>query len=381
MFISVLSGDMLGDDQPNFTNRSDNTPHVVVLEAESGGVLDGLTIEGGYATNGDVGGGILADQHGAQLIVRNCVIRDNSASQGGGIASYAGVNLVMTDCLIEGNRAWNGGGALVTQSSIDRCRFVGNEANEGGGVTCASRRISISNSEFTGNRAPSGAAMSVSYSVTNISNCTFRNWDAELGNGVFVNGLAEARIFGSIFSGNSPQTSVGSMQGRLLLVRNLFENGIEIGVTSGFVPLNYGNFAGSARFVDPIGLDGIPGTSDDDLRLQANSQAIDAAAIDELVFPWLIAGTDLAGLPRVHDDWGMPNNGSGSAFAMDIGAYEFQGTSCRADHDGDTAISVPDIFSYLSDWFAQRPEADTDRDGVVEVSDLFQYLAAWFAGC
>lgn len=223
--------------------------------------------------------------------------------------------------------------------------------------------------------------MSVSYSVTNISNCTFRNWGADLGNGVFVNGLAEARIFGSIFSGDVPQTSVGSMQGRLLLVRNLFENGVESGLASGFIPPNYGNFAGSARFADPLGLDGLPGTTDDVLRLQANSLAIDAAATDELVFPWLIAGVDLTGLPRVHDDMGMPNRGTGSAAALDIGAYEFQGTSCRADHDGDSVVNVPDIFAYLSDWFASRLDADFDRDRVVEVSDIFAFLAAWFAGC
>jgi hypothetical protein len=92
-------------------------------------------------------------------------------------------------------------------------------------------------------------------------------------------------------------------------------------------------------------------------------------------------GLDLASLPRVHDDPGMPNIGIGANGALDIGAYEFQGTSCRADHDGDSAISVPDIFSYLSDWFAQRLASDFDRDRSVEVDDLFHWLAAWFVGC
>jgi hypothetical protein len=77
----------------------------------------------------------------------------------------------------------------------------------------------------------------------------------------------------------------------------------------------------------------------------------------------------------------MPDIGTGWRTDVDIGAYEFQGSSCRADHDGDSIVAVPDIFAYLRDWFAERSEADFDRDRSIETQDLFDWLAAWFAGC
>jgi hypothetical protein len=39
------------------------------------------------------------------------------------------------------------------------------------------------------------------------------------------------------------------------------------------------------------------------------------------------------------------------------------------------------LFSYLSDWFAQDPAADYDGNQVINVPDLFAYLEAWFQGC
>lgn len=56
-------------------------------------------------------------------------------------------------------------------------------------------------------------------------------------------------------------------------------------------------------------------------------------------------------------------------------------TLCPADWDGDCANGVPDIFAFLSDWFAQDPDADVDGDNSVGVPDIFTFLSIWFAGC
>jgi hypothetical protein len=56
--------------------------------------------------------------------------------------------------------------------------------------------------------------------------------------------------------------------------------------------------------------------------------------------------------------------------------------ACEADFDGNGAAGVPDIFAFLSAWFAGNPVADFDNSGgAPSVPDIFAFLSAWFAGC
>jgi hypothetical protein len=55
--------------------------------------------------------------------------------------------------------------------------------------------------------------------------------------------------------------------------------------------------------------------------------------------------------------------------------------ACPADFNRDGAIGVPDIFAFLSAWFAQQAASDFDADGAIGVPDIFAFLSAWFAGC
>ncbi len=54
---------------------------------------------------------------------------------------------------------------------------------------------------------------------------------------------------------------------------------------------------------------------------------------------------------------------------------------CAADFDGNSAVEVPDIFAFLSAWFAQDPSADLDGVPGIAVPDIFAFLSLWFAGC
>lgn len=54
---------------------------------------------------------------------------------------------------------------------------------------------------------------------------------------------------------------------------------------------------------------------------------------------------------------------------------------CPADFDGSGVVDVPDIFAFLSAWFASLPAADFDGANGVAVPDIFAFLTAWFAGC
>jgi hypothetical protein len=57
------------------------------------------------------------------------------------------------------------------------------------------------------------------------------------------------------------------------------------------------------------------------------------------------------------------------------------GVVCPADFDGNGVREVPDIFAFLSAWFAQNPAADFDGVPGIAVPDIFAFLSAWFAGC
>lgn len=54
---------------------------------------------------------------------------------------------------------------------------------------------------------------------------------------------------------------------------------------------------------------------------------------------------------------------------------------CLVDWDGSFATGVPDIFAFLTDWFAGEPNADIDGVAGLGVGDIFQFLTLWFAGC
>jgi len=55
--------------------------------------------------------------------------------------------------------------------------------------------------------------------------------------------------------------------------------------------------------------------------------------------------------------------------------------SCPGDFDNNGMIGVPDIFAFLSAWFAQNLSADLNGNGILDVPDIFAFLSAWFAGC
>jgi len=55
--------------------------------------------------------------------------------------------------------------------------------------------------------------------------------------------------------------------------------------------------------------------------------------------------------------------------------------TCACDWDNSGGIGVPDIFAFLSSWFANEPAADFDGQDGRTVADIFAFLACWFAGC
>jgi hypothetical protein len=54
---------------------------------------------------------------------------------------------------------------------------------------------------------------------------------------------------------------------------------------------------------------------------------------------------------------------------------------CRTDFNQDGAITVDDIFIFLTAWFTDDPVADFDGTAGVTIDDIFIFLNAWFRGC
>jgi hypothetical protein len=44
-------------------------------------------------------------------------------------------------------------------------------------------------------------------------------------------------------------------------------------------------------------------------------------------------------------------------------------------------VGLPDVFAFLTEWFAQSPRSDYNGVNGVEILDIFDFLTAWFVGC
>lgn len=103
-----------------------------------------------------------------------------------------------------------------------------------------------------------------------------------------------------------------------------------------------------------------------------------AAPGNEITLTVVVAGTQVrTGIDRDLDGWFDRDEASVCASPAD--ASDHPGSPLSLDVNGDLTIGVPDIFAFLSAWFAGS--ADFDHNGVTGVPDIFAYLSAWFAGC
>ncbi len=473
--VTILSGDLNGDDGPNFTNINDNSNTVVVAElVGAGAVLDRFTITGGYARGSITsyaGGGVRIVQ--AEPTITACVITRNRTADGAGSSENpdpggpgAGIYCVNSSPLIAGctfydNHTGAGGAGgctagfphagsyggpgagiyLYSSGGLVRdCFFLGNITGDGGAGAgpCGSGGA-------VGGQGGSGAGIYSEQSSTEFVNCIFAGGytgrggrgggsaggtGAGGGNGghgagiVLKEALPGASITNCTLMGNrtgpggeggsgaepGPPGAWGSGGGVVIdggtpLVHNsiLWENvdmaggqRSQIDVFSGTPVVRYcdiqgltgtlggvGNVATDPSFVDPYGPDLIIGTPDDNYRLLSGSDCIDAAERD-MMSPLIT--TDAAGLPRFVDDTGMPDAGPGPGPVVDMGAYEFQGTSCYPNCDknrlnGSSVLNVNDYICFQTRFALGATYADCDNNDVLNVSDFICFQTQFALGC
>ncbi|MCH7871234.1 MAG: right-handed parallel beta-helix repeat-containing protein [Planctomycetes bacterium] len=139
--LTILSGDLNGDDQPGLLNRSDNAYHVIVgTGAGAGAVLDGFEIRGGQAdaatgTNA-IGGGLWLASGSPTL--RSCTFTDNVATRGAGLYASTGAAPLLDACTFRANTALSDGGAIYNLTAAPillNCVLEDNRAtNTAGGI-------------------------------------------------------------------------------------------------------------------------------------------------------------------------------------------------------------------------------------------------------
>ena len=219
VYSTVLSGDLNGDDEADFTNYGDNSYHVVTYDDPNATnvVLDGFTISGGNADGtgpgfSNQGGGIQIRSETIHCIpggptIRNCVIRDNWAANHGAANNHA-LASVFENCVFRSNFAGHHAGGLLIQSgsaTVRNCSFLYNvTTGDGGGVwalhdddpSCADPSEPLfENCNFTGNRAlhrggstGRGGGLFNARNNPTITGCTFRFNEAFFfGGGSYIN--------------------------------------------------------------------------------------------------------------------------------------------------------------------------------------------------
>ena len=305
---SILSGN-IGD--PALAN--DNVYHVVTASnTGSRSLLNGFTIEGGYADGEghNQGGGMLVSYASPSLI--NLIFRDNYAVTGGGLATDHSTNGVLMNVLFLNNQAVYGGGLSSTLSSASMTNLVilGNQAAYGGGLfTGEWGEPVLANPVFSGNQASAqgGAVYDASGRSPVLANATFSNNSAPEGPAIYATSGGSLRVDNSIVWGNSSAPIMNDANSQTVVRSSLVEgspsaawiaaNGVDGGA----------NIDGDPLFVNALGPDGIAGNQDDNLRLSNRSPAKDMGHKNLIPANTFI---DAAGLSRITDD------------LVDLGAYE-----------------------------------------------------------
>ncbi|MHC5113180.1 MAG: right-handed parallel beta-helix repeat-containing protein, partial [Planctomycetota bacterium] len=378
--LTILSGDLAGDDTRDFVNNEENAYHVVnASDTDHTARLDGFVIERGNSDGAtgsfSHGAGMYFDE--GDLIVANCVFRLNSThTRGGAIGLVDSSSPLFVNCRFLRNRATGGqfadAGAissLLFNSDGDpvwvNCEFSGNGATGDGGAVLTDSPLVFINCTFSANvAAESGGAFYVA-----------TNGDIELKNCILWLNIDEGGLDESAQIHRSGTADVALSHSILMGLEQLG---------------GPGTFDANPGFVDFDGPDGSIGSLDDDLRLVGGSPAIDAgdntampadtADIDGDGDTTEITPIDLNGIGRFFDDPDTPDTGTPDEIhpPLDIGAHELRVLPCNGDVDESGTVGFGDILTIIAAW-GPCPGCLEDLNGndVVDFADILVVIANW----
>lgn len=331
---TILSGDLAGNDGPNFAGSGENSYHIVTAgpSVDATAVLDGFTIAGGVANgpgNDFRGGGLFCN--GGSPTVSNCTFVGNYAGSGGAAYNQASSEAVYHRCVFSGNIAAGDGGAVVNeggQTKYRSCLFSGNTSISGTG----------------------GAAYNVFSSVAYFSNCTISGNTALLGGGLGNNLASQAIVSNCILWNNQPSQIDLLTFNDTIVVTHSDIQGNWIGA---------GNINSNPLFLDSDGADNVPGTLDDDFHIPLWSPCIDRG--EPGYVPPAGATTDIDGEQRV------------LGCRVDMGADEVSlGVAHSGDVDGNGETETNDVSLFVNVLLngSGNCAADVNNDGNVNGLDV-----------
>ncbi|MEM9932207.1 MAG: HYR domain-containing protein [Bacteroidota bacterium] len=190
--ITILSGDLLSNDGPSFSNNGDNAFHVVTAAGlVTGTILDGFTITAGNADGAKTeaqGAGLFV--LASTLTINSCVFEENVAlDQGGGFLATDGSSVTLTSSDLTENQAAFGGGAFISDTSQLVVSNTGVGLNlaisRGGGIGLLSgSTITATSCVFDQNLSRQGGALSFfKTSGGTLDDITFSNNSADVEGG------------------------------------------------------------------------------------------------------------------------------------------------------------------------------------------------------
>ena len=222
MHVTRLSGDLNGDDGPDFANNDENSYHVLQAEgyaADGSAILDGFSVSAGNGNEPIGRGGGLRNSFASPTII-DCAFTGNSAEQGGAVANMDGSSPTLLTCTFSNNRSLGSGGAMhnIWGSSplITTCVFTGNTANGTGGAIHVQHdsNPTISDCVFDTNSSSSagGAIYALDVGSHAVSDCTFtNNTSGNSGGAVFYSDCDEALITSCTFASNVASRAGGGL--------------------------------------------------------------------------------------------------------------------------------------------------------------------------
>ena len=425
LYETILSGDLAGDDLPDWINRGDNCYHVFFhsygTNLDATAVLDGVTVSGGTAdgTYPHARGGGMHNYVDNSPTLTNCTFSDNTSGCGGGMYNGTGSCPTLMHCTFSRNSATtgilddipSGGGGMCnhheSSPALTDCTFSENHASAqhgvgGGMVNFYASSPTLANCRFNGNSAPAygaagGGIGNVDECDPELVNCTFSGNSAMWGGGAIVALQCSSPTFANCtFSANTAATletyAWFPCPNTIVLVNCILWNGgDEISnndgstflITHSDIQGGYGDPDDHNINDDPLfernpdpGPDGTwDGVDDDygDLRLQSGSPCIDAGSNDAVTVP-----TDLDGVMRIWD-----GDGNGETI-VDMGAYEF-GSYTFGDLNCDGTVNLFDIDAFVlaltdsTGYDAAYPDcdrslADIDKNGDVNLFDIDPFV-------
>ena len=414
LYETILSGDLLGDDEADFKNNNENSFHVVTGSLTINAVIDGFTVTAGNAndsSNNSLGAGMFnsfQEQIGTKAgpQVSNCVFVLNSAYKGGGIWIGYNSNPQINNCKFIANSATLGGGIHnraddaritgyqfigntailgggivdISDAIINNCDFIDNLATWGGGIYLIARKTLIINCSFFNNVADAYGGGMYSEAHTNTSptlaNCIF-SYNTVKGDGyggaIFAGGDGLGRFINLTITNNIAGTDGGIyFYGNLHVSNSIIwgnKNGqitykdgdddeLDLLISNNCIEGGYkgaGNIDSDPLFVDPENNDYrlLPGSPCIDSGFN-NAVPRDSADLDSDEDFKEFIPFDFDGNPRFVDDPASIDVGCGVMGLVDMGAFEFQdGKAAQplpGDFDGDGVITLDDLIELLSEW-------------------------------